>query len=135
MTHSPDIVGRFRSGYQANDRPVALQNWRITSGDPEVADKVADQFGAPSLAAVEVLIEGVSEANEITLRLAEEPALGVFAWRPPSGLADEAARLARMRRGRPARLSLEPASYVAANGPRAGQTIRYTRPSLSADED
>lgn len=41
-----DIVGRFRSGYVANDRPVALTEWRVTTGDPEVAGKVADLLGA-----------------------------------------------------------------------------------------
>lgn len=39
---SDDIVGRFRSGYQANNRPVALTEWRVTTGDPLVADKIAD---------------------------------------------------------------------------------------------
>lgn len=42
-----DVVGRFRSGYVANKRPVALSEWRVTTGDPEVAAKVADILGAP----------------------------------------------------------------------------------------
>lgn len=37
-----DIVGRFRSGYVANKRPVALTEWRVTTGDPEVAEAVAE---------------------------------------------------------------------------------------------
>lgn len=41
-----DVVGRFRSGYVANDRPVALTEWRATTGDPEVAAKLADLLGA-----------------------------------------------------------------------------------------
>ena len=40
-----DIVGRVRSGAQINGRPVALQEWRFTTGDPEVAQAVADKYG------------------------------------------------------------------------------------------
>lgn len=40
-----DLVGRFRSGAQQNGRPMALTEWRITTGDPEIADAVADLFG------------------------------------------------------------------------------------------
>lgn len=37
-----DVVGRFRSGYVSNDRPVAVTEWRATTGDPEVAAKLAE---------------------------------------------------------------------------------------------
>lgn len=40
-----DLVGRFRSGYTINKRPAALEQWRVTSGDPEVADRIAELFG------------------------------------------------------------------------------------------
>jgi hypothetical protein len=40
-----DWVGRFRSGAQINGRPVALQQWRLTTGDPAVADAVAGLLG------------------------------------------------------------------------------------------
>ena len=44
---SSDILGRFRSGYQTADkRPVALTEFRITTGDPEVAAQVAEVLGA-----------------------------------------------------------------------------------------
>ena len=43
---SDDIVGRFRSGYQANGRPVALEAWRVTTGDPVVAESVAALLSA-----------------------------------------------------------------------------------------
>lgn len=42
---SDDVVGRFRSGYQLNNRPATLTEWRVTTGDPEVADKVFDLLG------------------------------------------------------------------------------------------
>lgn len=42
---SDDVVGRFRSGAQVNRRPLALDEWRVTTGDPEVADAIAALFG------------------------------------------------------------------------------------------
>lgn len=41
-----DIVGRFRSGAQVNNRPLSLDEWRVTTGDPEVAETLADLLGA-----------------------------------------------------------------------------------------
>jgi hypothetical protein len=40
-----DIVGRFRSGHQMNGIPASLSEWRVTTGDPEVAAKVYDLLG------------------------------------------------------------------------------------------
>ncbi|GAA2609722.1 hypothetical protein SMC26_39525 [Actinomadura fulvescens] len=40
-----DIVGRFRSGRVEGRTPVALEEWRVTTGDPEVAAKVAEILG------------------------------------------------------------------------------------------
>ena len=40
-----DTVGRFRSGHQLNKRPIALSEWRVTTDDPDVADKIAAAFG------------------------------------------------------------------------------------------
>lgn len=39
-----DVVGRFRSGHQVNNRPMALEAWRVTTGDPEVATALTDLF-------------------------------------------------------------------------------------------
>lgn len=43
--YSSDFVGRFRAGMQLNNRPVSLSEWRITTGDPDVAQAVAGLFG------------------------------------------------------------------------------------------
>ncbi|WP_172384875.1 hypothetical protein [Streptomyces sp. MNP-20] len=43
--YTSDFVGRFRAGMQINNRPVGLKSWRVTTGDPEVAKAVADQYG------------------------------------------------------------------------------------------
>jgi len=44
---SNDVVGRFRSGYQTKSGlPVGLGQFRITTGDPDVAAMVADIMGA-----------------------------------------------------------------------------------------
>lgn len=40
-----DVVGRFRAGHTINNRPASLDDWRITTGDPEVAEKVFELFG------------------------------------------------------------------------------------------
>lgn len=42
---SNDVVGRFRSGYQINNRPMSLEKWRVTTGDPEVAEAVTAILG------------------------------------------------------------------------------------------
>jgi hypothetical protein len=46
-TRSPtDFVGRFRSGMQTSaGRPMSIQEWRVTTGDPAVADRIADLYG------------------------------------------------------------------------------------------
>ncbi len=40
-----DFVGRFRSGRMVGKNPESLPTWRITTGDPAVADAVAKLFG------------------------------------------------------------------------------------------
>lgn len=42
---SSDIVGRFRAGQQINGKPHALQEWRVTTSDPDVADRIAELLG------------------------------------------------------------------------------------------
>ncbi|MFB7251723.1 hypothetical protein [Microbacterium sp. NPDC056234] len=39
------IVGRFRAGHQIDDRPASIEEWRITTGDPDVAAKVYELYG------------------------------------------------------------------------------------------
>lgn len=45
QSFADDIVGRFRSGYVLDDRPQTLDNWRVTTGDPDVANTVYDLLG------------------------------------------------------------------------------------------
>ncbi|MER5886825.1 hypothetical protein ABT160_23625 [Streptomyces sp. NPDC001941] len=40
-----DTVGRFRSGRMVGTRPESLSEWRVTSGDPQVAAAVAELYG------------------------------------------------------------------------------------------
>lgn len=40
-----DIVGRFRSGALLNGSPTALEDWRVTTDDPEVADLIQELMG------------------------------------------------------------------------------------------
>ncbi|QNO12691.1 recombination directionality factor [Arthrobacter phage Snek] len=210
-----DVVGRFRSGHQINNRPAALNEWRVTTGDPEVADAVHEILGgdAPQEWAakgednievftaskkVEIILEGTNALRqqmvlwsrqgkliqasdgetltypeeqkgqpdpdaalsfqerkqkardgfgaepqiEVYFRLADEPDLGIFkfqtgSWSMASDLAyngtdDELADAVADSEENKARatLELEEVSFVAKNGPRAGQTVSYTKPVL-----
>lgn len=42
---SDDQVGRFRSGLVVGKMPQALSEWRVTTDDQDVADRIADLFG------------------------------------------------------------------------------------------
>lgn len=50
-----DQVGRFRAGYVdksgKRDKPVALKDFRVTTGDPKVADRIAELLEAQGPAA------------------------------------------------------------------------------------
>lgn len=209
-TYADDVVGRFRSGYVANKRPVALQEWRVTTGDPEVAEKIAeildgdepqrwDAAGEDDLEVftqakeLEVILDGPRALRqkmvlwgrnkaiymsdgaeifypedrkgepdpdadlslqerkakaregtgaepqvEIYFRIAGVEDLGLFKFQSGSwslvgdlgynGTADELEEIDGPTR---ATLSLEEVSFVAKNGPRAGQTVSYTKPVLA----
>ncbi|MFG2292026.1 hypothetical protein [Streptomyces sp. NPDC048603] len=45
QAYADDIVGRFRSGRLVNKMPEALNEWRVTTGDPTVAERVAAMLG------------------------------------------------------------------------------------------
>ncbi|MEV8056559.1 hypothetical protein AB0P37_08530 [Streptomyces antimycoticus] len=79
----PSFAGRFRAGMQLNNRPVALSNWRVTTGDPEVADAIASLYGGKSESwettkedALQVLTEKdsvqvvINNADAVTFRMA-----------------------------------------------------------------
>ncbi|MFI2242390.1 recombination directionality factor [Streptomyces chrestomyceticus] len=40
-----DLAGRFRSGRMVGNRPESLPTWRVTAGDPKVAEAVAQLMG------------------------------------------------------------------------------------------
>lgn len=81
---SSDFAGRFRAGMQLNNRPVSLEHWRITAGDPEVAKAVHELFGGSAPEewettkedALQVLTERdavkvvVDSADDVTFRMA-----------------------------------------------------------------
>lgn len=213
---SDDVVGRFRSGYVANKRPVALTSWRVTTGDPTVADQISaildgdkaqewDAAGEDNLeiftksTEIKIVLEGtralrqamvlygrkgiirVSDGETVTypddlkgqpdpqagqtlqerkaaakdgtgaeprieifFRLAENPDLGIFkfqtgSWSMASDLAyngteDELTDLIADNGSATGTLSLEEVSFEAKSGPRAGQTVTYTKPVLKLDE-
>jgi hypothetical protein len=44
-TFSDDTVGRFHSGRSVNNVPEALADWKVTTGDPDVAAAIAQLMG------------------------------------------------------------------------------------------
>lgn len=80
---SDDIVGRFRSGYQSGEgrkkTPVALQAWRVTSGDPDVIDRVAEILEGDKPkeweASGEDNLETFTEAGEVEIILEKASSL------------------------------------------------------------
>ncbi|MDR6868749.1 hypothetical protein J2Y69_003373 [Microbacterium resistens] len=42
---SDDFVGQVHSGYSLDGQPASLEEWRITTGDPDVAERVHELFG------------------------------------------------------------------------------------------
>ena len=205
-----DVVGRFRSGHQLNKRPVALTEWRVTTGDPEVANAIHDLMGgdAPqewdangednlevftAMSSLPVILEGpkalrqrmvlwsragklISDSDgetlsdgtpdpdahlsfqerkakardgigaqpqiEVFFRIKGHEDLGIFkfqsgSWSMAQDLARDAVEAeladhaeAADSKGVEAVLRLEHVEFVAKNGPRAGQTVSYTKPVL-----
>ena len=74
-----DVVGRFRSGHTLNGRPAALEDWRVTTGDPEVAKAIFDILGgdAPQEwdAKGEDNLEVFTASNKVAIILEGEKAL------------------------------------------------------------
>ena len=69
-----DIVGRVRSGAQIQGRPVALQEWRFTTGDPDVAQAVADKYGGsptPWETSTEESLEVMSTVSSLAVVLTQ----------------------------------------------------------------
>lgn len=67
-----DVVARFRSGQQIDGRPVALTAWRVTTGDPDVADALADLLGGEVEewdTKSEEVLEVLTEAEEVPIIL------------------------------------------------------------------
>lgn len=57
-----DVVGSFRAGYSENGEPKSLDEWRVTTGDPIVADAIHGLLGGEKPAEWETKSE---EALEI----------------------------------------------------------------------
>lgn len=206
QSFADDVVGRFRSGYMLNNRPATVTEWRVTTGDPDVAKEIHDILGgdAPqewdakgednleiftASGDVDVILAGPKALRqrmvlwgrngkmiqsgdgmtlddgtpdpdaeltfqerkkkgqdgigpvpqiEVYFRLAAQPDLGIFkfqtgSWSLAQDLAayDVEGQLEEIDGPTRAVLKLEEVSFVAKNGPRAGQTVNYTKPVLT----
>lgn len=47
-TYDNEFAFQFRTGMQRDNNPVSLAKWRVTMGDPAVADAIAQLFGGSS---------------------------------------------------------------------------------------
>lgn len=67
-----DFVGRVRTGTQLNGRPMALENFRFTTGDPVVAEEIAHLFGGNTSeweTTGDDGIEVITETNNLNITL------------------------------------------------------------------
>ncbi|MGY1440179.1 hypothetical protein [Streptomyces reniochalinae] len=73
QTFSDDTVGRFHSGRSVDGQPEALSEWRISTGDPEVAKAVAQLFGGQPIeneeSTSENFIDVFTERESVTVIL------------------------------------------------------------------
>lgn len=147
---SDDFVGQLHSGYQLDGVPSALEEWRITTGDPDVAERVHELYKGEAAAIDVVMADSKAirqwltlwdrdrnpvciPSAELTFRLAEDPNLGIFvlksnSWGLAHFLAAEDIEGQIEAIGGPAiiRLKLVPVSFTAKNGPRKGKLVSYT---------
>ncbi len=77
-TFSDDTVGRFHGGRQENGVPVALSEWRVTTGDPEVADAISQLMGGTPVetdSTSENFIEVLTERGKVSAVLSGPDAI------------------------------------------------------------
>ena len=153
-------VWRQRPAHPLDDAVVGLLRpapsgggWRITTSAPKVADRAGALLRDAGVS-VDVVIDGPSSTRqlvvldgpggrpapqiEVYFRLAEEPDLGVFKYQTGSwSMVQDLVRdqtveaLEEIDGPALASLKIEEVSFVAKNGPRAGQTITYKKPVLT----
>ncbi|MFI1099807.1 hypothetical protein [Streptomyces melanogenes] len=86
---SDDTVGRFHGGKQENGLPVALSEWRVTTGDPEVAAAIAQLLGGQPVetdSTSENFIEVLTDTNKVKVVLSGPDAItsDLKLWNGPS---------------------------------------------------
>lgn len=120
---SEDLVGRFRSGYQVDNGkrkvPVALTEWRVTTGDPEVAEKVASLLDGDEPqewdATGEDFLEVFTKATSVDVLLENEKAV-----RTAMVLRNREGKIVRSGDGEVIRY---PEDQAGQPDPQAGQTL------------
>jgi len=80
-TFADDVVGRFRSGMMDGRRPVSLDEWRVTTGDADVAARVAELFGGTPE-------EWDTESEEVYQVLTTEAAVSIIVDGPDAVSSD-----------------------------------------------
>ncbi|SCD35225.1 hypothetical protein [Streptomyces sp. OspMP-M43] len=78
QSFSDDTVGRFHGGKQVDNLPVALSEWRVTTGDPAVADAIAQLMGGTPVetdSTSENFIEVLTERDKVQVVLSGPDAI------------------------------------------------------------
>lgn len=73
-----EFAGRFSGGYQEDGKPVALSQWRVSTGKPEVADAIAQLFGGTPVetdSQREEFIDVFTEASSVGVILSGSDAI------------------------------------------------------------
>ncbi|BAU83114.1 hypothetical protein SLA_2181 [Streptomyces laurentii] len=86
---SDDTVGRFHGGKQENGIPVALPEWRVTTGDPDVAEAIAQLMGGTPVetdSTSENFIEVLTNQEKVKVVLSGTDAISsdLKLWNGPS---------------------------------------------------
>lgn len=142
-TFLDDVVGRFRGGLMQGRRPVALSEWRVTTDDPDVADRIAELYGGTpeewdtekadntqvmtTAATVPIIIE---KADDLRSRMA------LYGLQGPLHLCDGAYSLSEEDKGKPCgcprSLQERKEKAKAGKGPKPDISLRFR---LAADPD
>lgn len=118
-----DIVGSFRAGYAENGTPRSLNEWRVTTGDPEVAAAIHELLGGQPPQEWETkseeALEVYTDAKAVVILLGENSVRQRFVQRNRNGEIVYTSDGATKDNGEPdphANLTLEERFRLAADG-------------------
>lgn len=116
---SDDLVGRFRSGFVLNSKPQSLDAFRVTTGDPIVADKIHEILGGDEPQEWEA--PGEDNIEVFTSASSVEIVLDKHAIKQQMVLRNANGEIVRISDGA---VLTYPEDYAGKPDPQAGQSLR-----------